>query len=124
MKILATLLLGVILGFTLAIAAQSLLDAGARSKSKRTAADCRTISHALEQYRAANGHYPPIDGQIDHLIPYLVPQYLQQVPTRDMANQPFLVVLNGSEAAVISTGKYGVVVQAEKIIRGNVWQQP
>jgi len=114
MKTILAFIIGVALGFTSAVAVQSLLDAGARSKAKRTAADCRTISAALEQYRAVNGHYPPFDGAIEHLKPYLVPRYIRVLPTHDMSGQPLLVVLNGAEAAVVATGRYGCVIQAGK----------
>jgi type II secretory pathway pseudopilin PulG len=121
MKIFGTLLLGIVFGFGSATAVQSLLDAGARSKARRTAADCRTISTAIEQFRSTTGHYPPLDGDVEHLVPLLVPRYLQNLPTRDMAGQPFLVVMNGSRVAVIATGKYGAVAELGKITRGNVW---
>jgi len=121
MKIFGSLLLGIVLGFASATAVQSLLDAGARSKAKRTAADCRTISKALEQYRATTGHYPPLDGDVEHLVPFLVPRHLKQLPIRDMADQRFLVVMNGSRVAVIATGKYGVVAEQGKITRGDIW---
>lgn len=117
MKILGILLLGFVLGFASATAIQSLLDAGTRSKSKRTAADCRIISTALESYRMAEGQYPPLDGNVEHLARHLVPRYIKQLPTRDMDNQPYLVVLNGTRATVISTGKYGVAVEAGTVIR-------
>jgi type II secretory pathway pseudopilin PulG len=121
MKIFGILFLGVVLGFASATTIQSLLDAGARSKTKRTAADCTTISTALEKYRATTGKYPPFDGDVKHLEPYLVPRYLKQLPVHDMSGQPFLVVMNGSRVAVIATGKYGVVAEQGKITRGDIW---
>lgn len=117
MKILGTLLLGIVLGFAFATAIQSLFDAGARSKAKRAVADCRTISAALESYRTAEGQYPPLDGNVDHLATYLVPRYVKQLPIRDMSNKPYLVVLDGTRAAVISPGRYGVAVEAGIVIR-------
>ena len=123
MKIVVTLLVGVVLGFASATAIESLLDAGARSKAKRKAADCATISTALEHYRTSNGRYPPLDGDIEHLVPYLVPRYVKQLPLRDVSGQPFLVVTNGSRVAVIATGKYAVVAEDGKLIRGNVWSE-
>jgi len=117
MKVLGTLLLGIVLGFAFATAIQSLFDAGARSKAKRTVADCRSISTALESYRTAEGRYPPLDGNVDHLATYLVPRYIKELPTRDMSNKPYLVVLDGTRAAVISPGRYGVVVEAGNVIR-------
>jgi len=92
-----------------------------RSWAKRTAADCRTISEALESFRAENGHYPPMDGNIEHLRPYLSPKYLRQLPNRDMSNQPYLVVLNGPRAAVVSVGQNGAVAEAGSLIRGGPW---
>lgn len=113
--------IGIVVGFTLASAVHELLDGMKRSWAKRTAADCRSISDAIEKYRAENGEYPPLDGDVQHLARYLTPRYLQQLPTRDMSNQPYLVVKNASKAAVISVGSYGVAMEAGTLIRGGVW---
>src|SRR5687768_14819909 len=104
--------IGIVVGFAAATVLQSMLDAGARSKAKRTAGDCRSISIALEDYRKANGRYPPLDGNVEHLAPYLVPTYMRVLPKKDMAGQPLLVLMKGSTPAVISTGRYGIVAQS------------
>jgi type II secretory pathway pseudopilin PulG len=120
-KVWTALAIGLLLGFAATSAAYESLDAMKRSWAKRTAADCRTLSQALEAFRADNGHYAPLDGDIEHLRPYLTPQYLRQLPIRDMSNQPSLVVLNGSHAAVVSVGQNGAAAEAGSLIRGGLW---
>jgi hypothetical protein len=115
------LCVGIALGFAMGGAVQELLDAMKRSWAKRTAADCRSISIAIEQYRVDHGEYPPLDGDVGHLGAYLAPHYLRQVPVRDMSSQPYLVVMNGSKAVVISVGRYGAAVEAGTLIRGAPW---
>ncbi len=116
------LLVGIILGFSAATATQGLLDAYVRSASKRTAGDAIQISKALEAYRHAHGSYPPLDGNVEHLSQYLVPTYLRAVPTRDTTGgRPFMVVMNGSHASVISVGRYGLVVEGEEIQGAAPW---
>lgn len=88
----------------------------------RRIVDCRTISTAIEQYRDDHGRYPPLDGNFEHLAPYLVPLYLRQMPAHDMNGEPFLVVMNGRDATVISVGRLGVAVTGGKIIRGGRFQ--
>ena len=117
-RVAVALTVGLIVGFVFASSVHELLDAKKRSWAKRTAADCAAISSALEQFRKENNHYPPLDGNVDHLVGYLIPKYAHQLPTRDMSNQPYLVVLNGPAAAVISVGRYGAAAQEGKLLRG------
>ena len=104
-------------GFMTATAIHELLQAMHRSHAKRSAADCRSISDAIEHYRLDHGQYPPLDGNVEHLRPYLVPRYLKGLPTRDMWNQPLLVVMNGPRVTVISIGHYGAAAEAGALIR-------
>ena len=114
-KVWTALFAAFIAGFMASSALQGLFEGMHRSHAKRMAADCRSISAALEQFRADNGHYPPLDGNIEHLQAYLSPKYLRQIP-RDMSNRPFLVVMNGTHATVISVGRYGAAVEAGTLI--------
>src|SRR3954449_12002963 len=115
--------MGFVVGFIVAGALQEMLEAKKRSWSKRIAADCRSISAALESYRGDHGSYPPLDGKIEHLTPYLTPNYLRQLPTRNMSGQPYLVVLNGARATVISVGSHGAAVEAGDLIAGGIWNR-
>ena len=112
------LLAGVIIGFTFAATVQELLEAKKKSWAMRNAANCVSISRALEHYRVEHGVYPPLSGGVEHLREYLTPKYLSQVPTLDASGQPFLVVLNGPRAVVISVGPYGAAAQSGNLIRG------
>jgi Type II secretion system (T2SS), protein G len=107
-------LVGGVFGFLLSQAAQSMIDAGAASKMKRSIGDAIVFSAALEMYRSDNGHYPPVLSG-DHLAQSLSPKYLRAVPT-DVYGRPYLVAMNGTTAAVISLGRGGFVVQKQKLI--------
>ncbi len=120
-KLALTLVSGLVVGFFAAIAMQSLLDGFLRSHTKRSIADCRTISSALEAYRSANGRYPPLENGVEGLKAHLVPQHLRVLPERDSFNRPYLVFTNGPTAVVLSTGRYGVVVEGGRVSRAADW---
>ena len=122
-KLAIAAILGFILGAISMGCVNGLMHGMKRSWSKRTAADCRSISTALEAYRTAVGSYPPFDGSTEHLSQYLSPKYLRSVPSRDMSNEPYLVVMNGANAVVISVGGFGTAVEEGRIIRG-IWATP
>lgn len=110
--------IGLLLGFCAALAIQNLLAAGERSKNKRSLADARGISDALERFREANGQYPPVTGEAAQLTPYLVPKYLRALPTHDLYDRPYLVAKAGSVDVVISTGRNGFVVRGREMLQG------
>ena len=96
---------------------QSLLDAGEKSKAKRSAADARAISTALEAFHENNGKYPPLDHRgISQLTTYLVPRYMKGLPATDAYDCPYLFVMDGSVAAIVSTGRNGFVVERAQIV--------
>jgi len=110
------LLIGVVLGFGASVSIQSLLDAGARSKAKRSVADAISISRALEAFRDGNGRYPPLDHDLSKLTKYLVPKYIQTLPARDAYDQPYLVVMDGSVPAIVSTGRNGFAIERGQVV--------
>lgn len=113
------LVIGFVLGVAVIGAAQSLLDGYKRSMAKRAAADCRVLSTAIETYRRDHGRYPTIDGDLDHLGRDLDPTYLRVMP-RGNFRSPYLVVINGTRAAVIAVGSDGVMVEGGSIRIGRV----
>jgi type II secretory pathway pseudopilin PulG len=118
------LVIGIIVGLSVAVGMQSLLNAIDASTSKRGIADCKVISVALEEYRKAHGQYPPLEGGVEDLSAYLVPAYLGSVPTRDALGQPYLVFMHGPIAAVVSTGRHGIVVEANRVVRDMTGRRP
>jgi type II secretory pathway pseudopilin PulG len=112
------LAIGLLLGFCAALTIQNLLEAGERSKNKRSFADARTISDAIEQFREVAGQYPPVTGDATKLKPYLEPTYLRAVPTHDIYDRPYLVMMDGAVAVVISTGRNGFAVGRRKMLQG------
>lgn len=112
------LIVGLAVGFAAAAFLESGVKAYGRSLVRRTAADCSSVSLALEKYRADKGTYPPLDGPIENLRPFLVPKYIPHLPTRDSTGRPLIVMLRGTRAAVVSTGTHGVVVEAGELVSG------
>jgi len=106
--------LGGVVGFMLSQGTQSMLDAGAASKMKRSIGNAMTISSALETFRNDNGRYPPVLSG-EQLAQSLTPKYLRTVPT-DVYGRPYVIAMNGTAAAVISVGRGGFVVQKQKLI--------
>jgi type II secretory pathway pseudopilin PulG len=76
-----------IVGILAAIAIPNLLTAMQRSKQKRTMADMRSVSTAVEAYATDTNQYPKV-ASYDDLQPLLVPKYIRSLPTRDGWNNP------------------------------------
>lgn len=115
---------GLLLGFLAAVMLQNLLTATVRSKAKRTVADARSISLALEKYRQEKGGYPPLDGRTESLSPYLVPTYLRRLPSVDSFGQPYVVCMRGETAAVVAAGQYGAIVEGGEVVSSAGWDPP
>jgi hypothetical protein len=69
-----------ILGGTAYLLLISLPSAIDRGKAKRSLADARSITHAVESYRADHGHYP-ITFEIQALRGALEPNYIKIAPS-------------------------------------------
>lgn len=110
------LLAGFMAGFAAAVSLQSAIDAGARSKAKRSAAEAASISLALEAYRSANGRYPKLGHTSTDLAVALVPGFLRATPSPDIDGQPFRILMDGDVVAVVSTGRNGIVVERGEVI--------
>lgn len=113
-KMVVTFLLGGVVGFLLSEGIQSMIDAGAASKMKRSIGNAVTISAALEKFRDDKGRYPSALSR-EQLVQSLTPKYLREVPT-DVYGRPYVIAINGTTAAVISVGRGGFVVQKQRLI--------
>ena len=71
-----------IIGIVAAIAIPNLLTATQRSKQKRTMADVRSLSTALEAYAVDHDEYPKASS-VPELSATLSPTYIKQVPVKD-----------------------------------------
>jgi type II secretory pathway pseudopilin PulG len=111
MKIVFAAVVAFILGFVAATSFHNLRAAGEASKNKRAAADGRSISAALENFRDENGAYPPVVGEVAALQPFLAPRFIRTVPTIDAYGRPFLLLRDASGLAIVSTGRNGFVVR-------------
>jgi type II secretory pathway pseudopilin PulG len=85
----------IIFGSCTAIVAPNLITAMARSKQKRTLADIRTVSTALEAYIADHPEWKPIrsGGSAARLTKLLQPKYVKHLPTKDDWEHPLGVSL-------------------------------
>jgi general secretion pathway protein G len=71
-----------IIGILAAIAIPNLLNAMQRAREKRTMADIRTISTAVESYESDNNVFPRAESMAE-LKALLVPKYARSIPFSD-----------------------------------------
>jgi hypothetical protein len=116
MKILVAALLGFVVGFFAALSIQNLLQAGEASKNKRSIAEARNIADALEKFHGATGKYPPLDRGVAALTPYLEPKFTRHVSITDAYARPYIVFLDDSGPAIVSTGRNGFVVRKTGVL--------
>lgn len=72
-----------VIGVLMAIAVASFQDALDRSKQRATMSDMRTISTALEIYKADTGHYPASGQTMAQLVLILIPYQTSVLPSQD-----------------------------------------
>lgn len=95
-----------IIGLIAAIAIPNLLNAVDRGKQKRTMADLRSISTAIESYAVDNTIYP-VAADIATLSINLEPLYITNVPPNDAWGRNFLFNSDGLDYTIGSGGKDG-----------------
>jgi general secretion pathway protein G len=98
-----------ITGIIAAIAIPNLINAIDRGRQKRSMADMRSVSTAIEAYAVDNGEYPSSLTSIEELEPYVVPIYLRQLPRVDGWETPFQLWTSedGMAYQIVSLGKDG-----------------
>lgn len=111
-------ILGVVAGASVATAIPSYMQALDRSHTRRAAADIRAVSSALEHYRNARGSYPPLESDVEALLPYLKPEFIESLPSRDIYNQPYLVLKRGDRALVVFLGRNGAAAAGGELVAG------
>jgi type II secretory pathway pseudopilin PulG len=100
----------VIMGIVAAIAVPNLLNAIQRAKQKRTIADMRSISTAVQAYYEETKNYPEADS-IQKLSQTLQPKYIAAMPKSDGWEHEFHYVAWSDSSpgyAIGSAGKDGV----------------
>jgi type II secretory pathway pseudopilin PulG len=85
--IIAAVVVVAFLGILAAIAVPNLLTAMQRSRQKRTMADMRSVSTALEAYATDKNEYPHADD-VAGLTTFLVPTYIRSMPRLDGWTHP------------------------------------
>ncbi|HEY4642995.1 MAG TPA: hypothetical protein VII75_16770 [Thermoanaerobaculia bacterium] len=118
---------GGVVGFVMSYSLQSLLEGYVASTIKRSMANARTISTALEHYKQDNGRYPDVSDSAQ-LSSALVPKYIREVPTDMYSGRPYVVISADTVPAIIAPGRGGFIVQKGEVLffepyrRGN--EQP
>jgi len=98
-----------ILSVLLAIAIVSLTDAFERTKQRATMSDMRTISKALEIYRADTGHYPANGQGMSQLVLLLIPYQTSVLPSNDAWKHAYTYSTDNVDSySIESFGKDGV----------------
>ncbi|MDH3626613.1 MAG: type II secretion system protein GspG [Acidobacteriota bacterium] len=83
-----------------------MLNALDRAKQKRTMADLRTVSSAIEHYSVDNTNYPMVNT-IAGLQSALVPLYTESIPSEDGWSNTYVVDSVPFEYTIASGGKDG-----------------
>jgi type II secretory pathway pseudopilin PulG len=103
------------MGMIAALLVPNFLDALQKAKQKRTVADMRELGKVLYSYVSDEESFPPAED-LQELTPYLVPKYVQSVPTTDGWQNPYRYTCrredSGSEGCdsirIVSAGRDGV----------------
>ena len=95
-----------IIGIIAAIAIPNLLNAIHRGKQKRTMADMRTISTAIEAYSIDNAVYPAASSSAA-LAALIEPAYVRKLPLTDGWSRSFIVDSTFVQYTVWSGGSDG-----------------
>ena len=115
-----------IIGIIVAISIINIFNAIERAKQRRTMADLRSLSTALETYGADHNRFPPSSAftlpsglalpnvNIAFASNYLVPTYIKEVPRIDGWRNPLLysVTADGNDYGIRSCGKDGLPEEA------------
>ena len=97
-------------GMIAAIAIPNLVQAIERGRQKRTMADLRSLSAAIEAYSVDENRYPQPHGkwlEAGALAGDLVPTYIRELPTTDGWDHPVLYWSDGEHYRLVSPGKDG-----------------
>jgi len=105
---------GAIVGFLVSYAQHSLLEGYVAGTIKRSMANARTISTALEHYKQDNGHYPNVSSSAQ-LSSALVPKYIREIPADMYSGRPFVVIRTDAGPAIIAAGRGGFIVQKGEV---------
>jgi hypothetical protein len=115
--IIAAVVVGAIafMGIIAALLVPNFMDALQKAKQKRTVADMKNLGTALFSYATNEESFPPA-ADLEELTPYLVPKYVQSVPTADGWKHPYRYTCRredpGSEGCdgirIVSAGRDGV----------------
>jgi general secretion pathway protein G len=105
-----------VIGILAAIVIPNLLDAGQRSKQRRTMADMKTIANAIGQYVADNSIVPrgvnvgsTVVTPNSSLESVLVPTYIGDIPDQDGWGNPFFYTVRSKNSYnFTSQGRDGI----------------
>ena len=95
-----------VIGIITAIAIPNLISAIDRGKQKRTMADLRSLSTALETYSIDVSRYPTATTMND-LAAVLEPRYITIAPRLDGWGHAFIVAATAEDYTICSPGKAG-----------------
>lgn len=98
-----------VIGVLMAIAIASFKDALDRTKQRSTMSEMRTISTAIEIYKADTGHYPANGQTMAQLVLLLIPYQTNVLPTTDAWKHPYTYETDNVDSySLASYGKDGV----------------
>jgi len=98
-----------VIAILMSVSITSLQQAFDRTKQRATMSDMRTISKALEIYRADTGHYPQSGQTMAQLVMILIPYQTSVLPSSDAWKHPYTYDTDDIDNYTIASyGKDGV----------------
>ena len=82
-SLIEVLVVTAVIAILMSVAITSLQNAFDRTRQRATMSDMRTISKALEIYRADTGHYPASGQTMTQLVSILIPYQTSVLPSND-----------------------------------------
>jgi general secretion pathway protein G len=105
-----------IIGIIAAAAIPNMINAINRGRQRRTMADMRSLSLAIETYAVDHDHCPWV-GTTGELVPILTPTYLKKVPVTDAWNTA-MVYETDSHGSVYTVISYARDLQPDATFAG------
>src|SRR5262245_32274713 len=108
-SLIEVLVVTAVIAILMSVCITSLQNAFDRARQRATMSDMRTISKALEIYRADTGHYPTSGQTMTQLVAILIPYQTSVLPSSDAWKHPYTYDYdNVDNYTIASYGKDGV----------------
>jgi len=105
-----------VIGIIAAVAIPNMLNAINRGRQRRTMADMRNLSLAIETYAVDHDHCPRV-GSTGALVTHLSPTYMKKIPTTDAWNTE-IEYSTGTSGSLYTVVSFARDLQADAAFQG------